>query len=119
MLSFPCMRQPSIDTYGQFWLFYLREHSRPWTRRWHIAGTLLAIACVIAAIVLPNPWLLLAAAFAGYGPAWIVHLLIEKNRPATWRYPLWSLLSDLRMTVTWLSGNLNRELRKAEIESRQ
>ena len=108
----------SIETYRQFWLFYLHEHHKPWTRQWHIIGTLSAIACLIAAIILRNPWLLLAAAFAGYGPAWTVHLVVEKNRPATWRYPLWSLVSDFRMTATWLSGNLDRELRKAGIGPR-
>jgi hypothetical protein len=109
----------SIATYRQFWLFYLREHHRSWTRRWHIAGTLLAITCAVAAIALANPWLLLAAAFAGYGPAWMAHFVVEKNQPATWRYPLWSLASDFRMTLAWLSGNLDHELRKAGIDSRQ
>jgi hypothetical protein len=107
----------SIDTYQQFWLFYLREHHKLWTRRWHIAGTLFATTCIVAAIVLANPWLLLAAAIAGYGPAWIAHFVIQRNQPATWRYPLWSLASDFRMTFAWLSGNLTRELRKAGIDN--
>ena len=110
---------PSIDNYKQFWLFYLRQHHRPWTRRWHIAGTLLAIACVIAALVLASPWLLVAAPFAGYGPAWIAHFLVEKNQPAPWRYPLWSLASDFRMTLAWLSGSLDHEMHNAGIDSRQ
>lgn len=108
----------SIDSYGAFWLFYLREHGQPWTRRWHIAGTLVALALVVAAIVLLNPWLLVAALLAGYGPAFGSHFLFEKNRPATLRgHPLWSFVSDIRMTFTWLAGGLHRELRKAGMES--
>ena len=106
----------SIDSYTAFWRFYLREHANLWTRRWHIAGTLSAMVFLIAAIALFNPWLLLAALLVGYGPAWLAHFFVEKNHPATWRYPLWSLASDIRMTVTWLTGNLWRELRNAGID---
>ena len=106
----------SIDSYAAFWRFYLREHANPWTRRWHIAGMLSAMAFLIAAMVLFNPWLLLAALLAGYGPAWVAHFFVEKNQPATWRYPLWSLVSDIRMTLTWLAGRLSRELRNAGID---
>jgi hypothetical protein len=105
-----------IDTYNAFWLFYLREHAHPWTRRWHITGTLVATACVVAAILLLNPWLLLVALIIGYGPAFASHFLFENNRPATVRgYPVWSFISDFRMTFTWLAGGLHRELRKAGV----
>jgi hypothetical protein len=108
----------SINSYSAFWLFYLREHSDPSTRRWHVTGTLVALALVVAATVSLNPWLLLAALFAGYGPAFASHFLFEKNRPATLRgHPLWSLVSDIRMTFTWLGGGLHHELRKAGIET--
>jgi hypothetical protein len=113
------IRPTSIRTYSDFWLFYLREHAQPWTRRWHIAGTLVALCCVVAAIVLLNPWLLLAALVIGYGPAFASHFLFENNRPATVRgYPLWSFVSDIRMTLTWLMGGLHRELHKAGISGR-
>ncbi len=109
-------RVQPITSYRGFWPFYLHEHSKPATRRWHFGGTLSATACVALAIVLGNPWILIAAVIAGYGPAWIGHFLVEKNHPATFRYPLWSLVSDFRMTFTWLAGNLGRELHKAGIE---
>ena len=106
-----------ITTYREFWPFYLSEHAKAETRFWHMAGTGLAVVFLVAAILTWNVWLLLAALVAGYGPAWLTHFTIEKNRPATFRYPIWSLISDFRMAATWLSGGLSRELEKAGIKT--
>jgi len=108
-----------ITSYREFWPFYLSEHAKPLTRAWHMAGTATAIMLGVAAVSGASIGLLLAAAIAGYGPAWATHFLIEKNRPATFRYPVWSFISDLRMLVVWLAGGLSRELEKAEIRSAQ
>ena len=99
-----------ISSYRQFWPFYLHEHAKPITRAWHIAGTSFAVVALLAGIALSNSWLALAALPLGYGPAWYAHFAIEKNYPATIRYPLWSLASDFRMTGLWYIGRLEREL---------
>ena len=104
-----------IRTYREFWPFYLREHAHGATRAIHISGTLAAVALAIASIVVGPWWLALVAIAAGYAPAWFAHYAIEKNHPATFTYPLWSLASDFRMTATWLAGGLARAIDKARI----
>lgn len=102
-------------TYAAFWPHYLREHSRRETRALHYLGTGLAVVCVIAAVVIPYWWLLAVAFVAGYGSAWIAHGLIEHNKPATFTYPFWSLISDFRMLYYWLTGRLAAELQSVGV----
>jgi hypothetical protein len=109
------MASDRIATYPAFWHYYLREHAKPATRVWHYLGTSLTLLCLFAAAVLRAPWFLLAAVILGYAPAWVGHFTSEHNRPATFRYPLWSLLSDFRLYGTWLSGRLPRELAAAGV----
>ena len=104
-----------IRTYAEFWPFYLRQHSRKLTRALHIFGTGLAILLLLGAIALGRPTLLLAAVIAGYGFAWLGHFAVEKNRPATFSYPLWSFVSDVRMFWLWASGRLGSELARHQI----
>jgi hypothetical protein len=110
------MAEPQrIGSYREFWPFYLRQHARAETRLWHIAGTATASVLLLMAAATFNYRLFLAALIAGYGPAWLAHAVVEKNRPATFRYPLWALFSDYRMTAAWATGTLGAELHKAEV----
>lgn len=82
----------------------------------HYASTLgaLAAACVAAAI---GDWRWLAAMpVVGYAPAWFGHMVFERNRPATFAHPVWSLVGDFRMLALFLSGRLGGELRRAGVE---
>ena len=100
-------------SFAEFWPFYLREHSKPQTRALHYAGTSLVVAIALLA-ALTGQWVwLLAVPLAGYGFAWIAHFRVEKNRPATFTYPLWSLAADFKMWWLWLTRRLEPELRKA------
>ncbi|MGN6499202.1 MAG: Mpo1-like protein [Tsuneonella sp.] len=101
--------------FAEFWPFYLREHSRPRTRALHYVGTSLVVAVAAFAIAAGRYWWLLAMPVAGYFFAW-VHFAIEKNRPATFTYPLWSLAADFRMWWLWLTGRLGKELRAAGVD---
>ena len=104
-----------IGTFAEFWPYYLREHRQPGTRVLHLVGTTLSLLLVLGAAVSERPLLLLGALVAGYGFAWVGHFAIERNRPATFRYPLWSFAADWKMWALALSGRLQPELRGAGI----
>ncbi len=99
-------------TLDEFWPFYLREHDHPGTKAMHVVGSMLALVLVFLALGWRNPWLALVAVVVGYGFAWIAHLAIENNKPATFRYPVKSFLSDWRLVWVTLTGQLNHELEK-------
>ena len=106
-------RMKTIETYAEFWPFYLGEHDQAATRGWHYIGTALAIGVLIYALA-TQTWVLLPLALvSGYFFAWVSHGLIEKNKPATFTYPLWSLISDFKMLFHFLTGTMGRELEKA------
>ena len=102
-------------SFADFWPFYLREHSKPRTRAFHYAGTSLVVLIAVAAAASGNYWLLIAMPIAGYAFAWGSHAAIERNRPATFTYPLWSLRADFRMWWLWLTGRIGGELRAAGV----
>ena len=68
--------------------------------------------------VISGKWLwLLAMPVAGYFFAWLAHFRVEKNRPATFTYPLWSLAADFKMWWMALTGQLGPELEKAGVKT--
>ena len=102
-------------SFGEFWPFYLREHARPATRAFHYAGTSLVILLAVLALASGTWWLLLAMPVAGYGFAWGSHALVERNRPATFTYPSWSLRADFKMWALGMSGRLKPHLESAGV----
>jgi len=96
------------QSFREFWPFYVGEHHLKLTRTFHFIGTLTVIA-LIPLSFLYNPYLLLIAPVAGYGFAWFSHYFIEKNRPATFTYPAWSLIADFKMFALMAIGKMNDE----------
>jgi hypothetical protein len=104
------MNQERYQTFEEFWPYYLGEHKDPLNRALHYVGTSLALGTIATAALTRNPKWLLLTPVVGYGPAWVGHFIIEKNRPATFKYPLWSLRGDFRMLRLALEGKIGAEL---------
>lgn len=105
-------------SFADFWPFYLREHSLPRTRALHYIGSSLVVAIALYALISANYWWLIAMPLAGYFFAWVAHFTVEKNRPATFTYPFWSLYADFKMWAMWLTGRLGPELERAGVQTR-
>jgi hypothetical protein len=100
-----------IPTYREFWPFYVSQHINKTNRRLHFVGTSLASATLIAAITV-NWRFLIASVICGYSFAWVGHFFFERNRPATFTYPLWSLFGDFHMLSMMLRGRMENEVAK-------
>ncbi len=106
-----------IESYQEFWPFYLGEHSRSLTRLFHVFGTGSGLLLLVIAIITQTWWLLAVAAVCGYAFAWLSHWVIERNQPATFTYPWWSFVSDFKMLLYFCTGRLEGELRRFNIAS--
>ena len=103
------MSERKYGSFEEFWPFYVSQHSKKSTRTLHFIGSSLALGAVAAALVTRRPALLLGAPLAGYGAAWVSHFFVENNKPATFTYPLWSLMGDARMWWKTVNGTMDAE----------
>jgi hypothetical protein len=101
---------PKIESFEQFWDYYVGEHKNKYTRLFHFIGTTAAVSCLVTGHLTRQRWLVPVALVAGYGPAWFSHFVIEKNKPATFKYPLWSLKADFVMWWKMLQGQMQAEV---------
>jgi hypothetical protein len=96
--------------YAEFWDFYIHEHRRPLTRFLHFAGTSLGIILLIY-FVARGQWYYFPVFFiVGYGFAWFAHFVIEKNKPASFKYPFWSFISDFKMMWYMATARMGSEV---------
>lgn len=104
------MSNKRIKTYAEFWDFYVQEHSQPLTRLFHFVGTSLGLVLLVWFIKNGTYYYLPLCLAVGYAFAWFSHFVIEKNKPATFKYPLWSFISDYKMMFYMLMGKMNSEV---------
>ena len=95
------MMEERYKSFAEFWPFYVAEHSRPGTRLLHLLGTTAGVGLLLYLVAIGRWRLFPLALIPGYGCAWLAHFLIEKNRPATFKYPLWSFIGDYKM-IAWM-----------------
>jgi hypothetical protein len=105
--------QDRIKNFDEFWPYYVREHSTAGCRSLHFIGSTLGLICLAAAFITSNLWLILLGFILGYGFAWAGHFFIEHNKPATFKYPLWSFRADWKMWVFMLLGRMRAEVERA------
>ena len=96
-------------TFRDFYPYYLSEHSNTACRRLHFVGSSLVLGCLVMLVRTANPLWLLYALLCGYGFAWVGHFAFEKNRPATFTYPLWSFMGDWVMYWQLATGKIRFE----------
>ncbi|MCS6981592.1 MAG: DUF962 domain-containing protein [Flavobacteriales bacterium] len=110
------MSKKGITQYSDFYLYYLNEHSNPICRGLHLVGTGLALVLLMYSLGSGWWWGLLLVLPVGYGFAWVGHFFFEKNKPATFRYPLWSFASDFVMLWHAITGQLPAKRREAQAQ---
>ena len=98
--------EKEYKSFSEFYPFYLSEHSDKINRRLHFTGLLLALTVLIYTVITQNWILLILVPVFGYGFAWLGHYFIEHNRPATFKYPLYSIMGDLVMFKDILIGRI-------------
>jgi hypothetical protein len=107
-------QEKKYTSFRSFYPYYLTEHADRSNRILHFTGTSLLILCAVSAIFFGKWWMLALIPVLGYGFAWAGHYFIEKNKPATFTYPFYSLGSDFVMFWHMLTGQLERKLQKAK-----
>ncbi|UJH92417.1 DUF962 domain-containing protein [Antarcticibacterium sp. 1MA-6-2] len=93
-----------IKTYKEFYRFYLSEHRNKTSRILHFIGTFLVFVLLFLAIIWDWGWEWIFVPVVGYAFAWIGHAFFERNKPATFKYPFWSLISDFKLFFEILLG---------------
>lgn len=104
-----------IGSFGAFWPFYVSQHRKAGTQALHFVGTTFALLWFAGAIGLGRGLFVLYGLLCGYGFAWIGHYFIEKNRPATFTYPVWSFLGDFKMYGLMWQGRMTAEVDRLHV----
>src|SRR5438105_6318612 len=104
----------SIQSFDDFWPYYVRAHSRGRTRVLHAIGSIAAVVMLGISFAI-SLWFLIAVPLIGYAFAWYAHFFVEKNKPATFGHPFYSLAADYRMLFLMMAGKMNEEVAKAHI----
>lgn len=101
-----------IQNFEEFWPFYLREHALASTRWIHWLGTNAGLAVMLTGIATGRYWMIAMGFVTGYGFAWFSHFFIEKNKPASFSYPVWSFMADWKLWALIWTGQIKHHVAK-------
>ena len=101
----------TIRTFSEFWPHYVQQHRKRRTRVLHAIGSVLAVVAIGMGLAISS-WFFIGAAVVGYAFAWFGHFFVERNRPATFEHPLYSLAADYRMLFLMMAGRMSEEVSK-------
>ncbi len=96
-----------FESFSDFYPYYLAEHSDPTCRLLHFIGSWLIVVLWIVVFATQHWWWLLATPVIGYGFAWVGHFFFERNKPATFDYPFYSLIGDWVMWKDMMTGRID------------
>lgn len=99
--------EKQYKSFNEFYPYYLSEHLNTTCRVLHFIGSWLVLGILAMALISGNAWWFVAIPLAGYGFAWVGHFFFENNRPATFKYPLYSFIGDWVMFVQLLIGKIS------------
>lgn len=102
-----------LKSFEEFWPFYAREHSHPMNRTLHFIGSTFGLVCLMVLLATGVLWFFPLGLVLGYGFAWVGHFFIERNKPASFKYPFWSFRADWKMWALILTGRMDDEVRRA------
>ncbi len=111
------MTEREYKSFAEFWPYYVSEHSKTATRALHAIGSSAGLILMLVVIAIGKWWLFPLGLVAGYGFAWVGHFFIEKNKPATFKYPLWSFRGDWKMLAFMIAGRMEKEIQRLDSRS--
>ena len=100
------MTSTKFNSFKEFYPFYLSEHSKKSTKIFHAIGSILVLTLLLYCITTKDWMKLYFAPIIGYGSAWFSHFFFEKNKPATFKYPLYSFIGDWIMLKDIITGKI-------------
>jgi len=98
--------------FGEFWPFYVSQHRDPRNRNMHFIGTTIGNVSIVLLVLTQSLVFIPVGLIASYGFAWAGHFFFEKNKPATFTYPVLSLFGDYKMYWLMWQGKMAAEIKK-------
>lgn len=95
-----------FNSLAEFYPYYLQEHQEGGCRASHLVGSFTVLLLLGWILSTGNFGMIWVCLLAGYGPAWFGHMVFEKNRPATFKHPLYSFASDWWMMKDIVTGRI-------------